>query len=62
MDKESYKRHQWNINGYHNKLHKLQIIMKSNEPAVMCLQEIHLKDDHIVNLSNNKSYHKKSYL
>lgn len=38
---------QWNMNGYQNNLHELQLIINNSSPDVIALQEIHLKNNSI---------------
>ena len=38
---------QWNLNGYNNNLHELQLLIKSHSPDIIALQETHLHSDNI---------------
>ena len=34
---------QWNIHGYFNNYHELQLLIKDLKPSVLCLQETHIR-------------------
>lgn len=49
---------QWNINGFYRHLEKLHLILSSNKPSVICLQETNLKEKQNAKLKNYKCYNK----
>ena len=36
---------QWNMNGFFNNYHELQLLIKDNSPSIICIQETHLKNN-----------------
>jgi len=39
---------QWNMNGFFNNYHELQLLIREYDPDVLCLQETHLKNNSLI--------------
>ncbi len=53
----TFKVVQWNMNGYINNYHELELLIKEKNPDVICIQETHIGV-----LSNNNFVYPKQYL
>jgi exonuclease III len=42
---------QWNVNGFRTRLPDLQPLIQFRNPAILCLQETHLRPSHALKLS-----------
>lgn len=46
----------WNMNGFHNNLDDLKILLEEYNPFIICLNETHLSSNQNPNINNYKSY------
>jgi exonuclease III len=45
---------QWNLNGFHNKIDEIKLIINQHNPIAICIQETNIKIYHL--LPNIKKY------